>query len=236
MRTALCISGLPRQVEKAFPNIKANLIEPNNPDVFIHTWLDLMSMDASGYFTIVIPHKIKNLYKPLTVTFEKQLPFINSKWNLDRMMDPVVGHARSYERDKFVEMLYSSWYSVQQANLLKERYQLANNFTYDCVIRARFDINYNKPVIVADYNVDDYIHIASKGLPPEMTDDRFAFGSNRLINAYCSAFNLLDLVFKKRHLMDGVFCGETLVYEMLKMYNIQAFSIADLNCEHVHNY
>lgn len=226
MITALCISGLPRHVEKNVENIRKNLVEPNNPDIFIHTWVPIDYLAAADV--------IEEIYQPKLMYFEPQLPFINSRWNLDRMMEPTAGHARSYQRHKFVEMLYSSWYSVQQANWLKEKYQREHDFTYDCVIRARFDIDYNKPVDCSQFAISEQIFIPEKGLPPEMTDDRFAFGSSDLMNAYCSAFNLLDFVHKKRHLLDGIFCGETLVYEMLKMYGITAKPVEGLNCGHIH--
>lgn len=232
MRTALCISGLPRHVEKAFPNIKANLIDPNQPDIFIHTWLySKYPFSEEGIkATRSLRGFVENSYNPLSVGYASQFPFHNPHWPLDRMM---ASHARSYTRENFVLMLYSSWYSVQQANLLKELYQRKHGFTYDCVIRARFDIDYNQPVICADYPMDK-IYIPNLGRPPEMTDDRFAFGPNDLMNAYASAFNLLDMVMSRRDKIDGIFCGETLVYEMLKMYNIQAQPVPGLVCGHVH--
>ena len=39
-KVAICISGLPRNVEAGFQNILESIIEPNNnPDIFIHTWV-----------------------------------------------------------------------------------------------------------------------------------------------------------------------------------------------------
>jgi hypothetical protein len=104
MKIALLISGLPRWVEKGFENINRTLVQPNNPDIFIHTWNDL---DGT------LNYPINELYKPKVLKSENQKKWTNSHMNLDRMM---ASHARSYARDKFVEMLYSSWYSIQQAN------------------------------------------------------------------------------------------------------------------------
>jgi hypothetical protein len=40
MKIALCLSGQPRFVEEAYPNIFKTIIEPNDPDVFLHAWYD----------------------------------------------------------------------------------------------------------------------------------------------------------------------------------------------------
>jgi hypothetical protein len=107
MKIALCISGLPRNVEAGFPNILENIIKPNNPDIFIHTW----GTDEN------LKNKIIELYQPKSLVFEEQKPFINDSLDLTRMM---LSHGQSYTREKFVEMVCSSWYSVQASNTLKE--------------------------------------------------------------------------------------------------------------------
>lgn len=218
MKICLLLSGLPRQVERGYLNMVETILAPNNPDVFIHTWSD---PETNGSLN----NSILNWFKPKKFIMEKQKTFINSFMNLDRMM---VSHGRSYQREKFVEMLYSSWYSVQQANLLKEQYRLENNITYDYVIRARFDISYNIKVDCKQYN-RDLLHITNRGLPPEMIDDRFAFGNNIIMNTYCSGFNFLDYIHDLRDKQDGIFCGETLVYEMCKIFNITHKPISNLD-------
>jgi uridine kinase len=50
--------------------------------------------------------------------------------------------------------------------------------------------------------------------------DRFSFASNRLMNIYCSGFNNIEYIFEMRDKKDGIFCGETILYEMFKLYNI----------------
>lgn len=223
MKTCLLISGLPRQVERSFPNILESLIETNQPDIFIHTWNDL---DGN------LKSPIIELYKPKEIKIENQKSWINSNMNLDRMM---ASHGRSYTKEKFIEMIYSSWYSVQQANLLKEEYRLKHNIIYDYAIRARFDINYSKAIYCKDYD-RNVLNISNKVLPDvEMVDDRFAFASNSIINAYCGIFNMLDYVQELRHDKDGIFCGETLVYEMCRMFGIRHQKINDLHCPHMNH-
>lgn len=224
MKVALCISGLPRHVEQGFPSILGGLIKPNNPDIFIHTWLD-PSQNGGGLNVIM------DSYKPTRIMMEPQRKFVNSHWNLDRMM---ASHGRSYKRDKFVEMLYSSWYSVYQANQLKEQYRLENDIVYDYVIRARFDITYSRPLNVSEYDPET-LNISNRGLPEEMIDDRFAFGGNDIMNVYSSGFIFLEKVFKIREKLDGIFCGETLVYEVCRMAGIKHQILYDLGCAHLNH-
>lgn len=222
-KVAICISGLPRNVEAGFNNINEHIIKPNNPDIFIHTWVEN---------DIKLKNKINELYQPKSIIFEPRKVFVNKDLELDRMM---ISHGRSYTRPKFVDMLYSSWYSVQACNNLKEQYRLANDIVYDYVIRARFDINYDVVIDCSTYN-KDIIYICNRQLPDhDMTDDRFAFGSNHNMNLYSSGFNFLDYFTKIRNKKDGIICGETLVYEMLKMGNIESNKIGNLFCRRLHS-
>jgi len=83
MKIALCLSGQPRFVEKAFPNIYENLIRGYDVDVFVHSWID---EDKSYQFRndgiwrnvtqdVNINSKILDLYKPKKFLFEKPKTF-----------------------------------------------------------------------------------------------------------------------------------------------------------------
>ncbi len=209
MKTALLISGLPRHIDQGFPSIRDALIRPNNPDVFIHTWGNPGDQNLRS--------KITSLFNPNMLVIENPKIINNTHMNLDRMM---VSHGRSYRREKFVEMVYSMWYSLMQANMLKEHNRLEHNIHYDYIIRARFDITYTMAVDCSKYD-PNIVHIASRpDLPVEMIDDRFAFASNSLMNIYCGGYNNIEYIFDMRDKKDGIFCGETILYEMFKLYNI----------------
>jgi hypothetical protein len=129
-------------------------------------------------------------------------------------------YARAYTHQSYTMMLYSSWYSILQANLLKEQYALHNNIKYDCVIRARFDILYDRKINCEEYDLSK-IHISHRtDLPCEMINDQFAFSSNDIMNIYSAGFLLLDRIQKKKDKIDGIFCGETLVYEIIKQFDL----------------
>ena len=57
---ALCISGQMRTYEKCFPSIKKYLLEPYQPDIFIHTWTDRGSANQPKRF---LPSSLLNTAK-----------------------------------------------------------------------------------------------------------------------------------------------------------------------------
>jgi len=216
-RVALCISGLPRWVNEHYPSIYENIIVPNNADVFIHSWTD----------SDEVRDNMLDLYKPKSYIIEKQKKFISSSINMDTMLQT---YAKCYLRPMFVEMIYSSWYSIQQANILKELYRLENDIDYDYVIRARFDTTFNMTVVCSNYD-SNIVHISCRDLPvPDMVDDRFAFSSNKNMNIYSSGFNHIDFVHNFRLNKDGIFCGETLVHEVLRLFGLENRRVPSLYC------
>lgn len=223
MKTAVLISGIPRHLEKGYESLFESIIAPNNADVFIHGWLSPEKNDDINH--------VVNLYKPVRYLMEKPKIFLDSSMNLERMMN---SWAKSYKRDVFLETTYSMWYGIQQVNLLKELYRLENNFVYDYVVRARFDLTFNIKINCQEYD-SNIIHTATRILPPEMIDDRFAFSSNDLMNAYCGGFNYLNYIFNLKNKSDGIFCGETLTYEMLSRLDIRTNQISELICSHLNH-
>ena len=202
MKVALCMSGQARGVVNGWPSICGNLLNPNSPDIFVHVWGDEAEKQVKA---------ISDLYKPVSMVVESQRHFMNSMIDVERQWNR---YPHGCNRADFIDRTYSMQYSILQANLVKERHRLANNIQYDCVIRARFDISFSRAIECSSYDMS-VIHLLDKCIP-EMLDDRFAFGPTRLMNIYSAAFCLYDQINKIRSAKDGIFCGETLLYETLK--------------------
>jgi hypothetical protein len=226
MKVALLLSGQPRNILKTFNSIKKCLIEPNTPDIFIHSWLDVDDPKHNELYNLII-----DLYNPKKIKVERQKKFFNNNLDLFRILST---HAVGYTKESFIEMIYSSWYSNHQSNLLKEEHRLENDFDYDFVIRARFDIYYDNPLICSNYTNDRLYTTQRLNLPPEMIDDRFCFGPNKLMNVYCGGFNLIDYIIDYRNKLDGIVCGETIVYEMFRIFNIPNEIITNIKIERNH--
>lgn len=201
MRIALCMSGQARGVVNGWPGICGNLMNPNAPDVFVHTWGDESDEQVKA---------IRSLYNPVSMVVEPLRLFKNSRADVIRQR---ARYPHGASRDDFVDRTYSMQYSILQANLVKEDHRLANDVHYDYVIRARFDLSFSRPIKCSDFD-PSVIHLTDKCIP-QMIDDRFAFGPTELMNIYSSTFCFYDHVNKIRSAGDGIFCGETLLFETL---------------------
>jgi hypothetical protein len=208
------MSGQARGVVNGWPSICGSLMNPNVPEVFVHVW---------GNETDDQVKAIRDLYKPVSMVVEPQRSFANSRLDVDRQR---AKYPHGANRDDFVDRSYSMWYSIQQANLVKERHRLAHDVHYDYVIRARFDLSFSRPIECASYN-SSVIHLTDKCIP-EMIDDRFAFGPTRLMNIYSSGFEFYDQINAIRSSKDGIFCAEIILYELLRTFSIEYSFIPSL--------
>ena len=214
MKIALCMSGQARGVLNGWQGICSNLLNPNSPDIFVHAWGEEGDEQVKA---------IASLYKPVSMVVESQRHFVNSRTDVDRQR---AKYPHGANRDDFVDRTYSMQYSILQANLVKERHRLANNVHYDCVIRARFDLSFSRPIECSKYDLS-VVHLTDKCLP-EMLDDRFALGPEHLMNIYSSVFLFYDQINRIRSSKDGIFCGETLLYELFKACKVEYRFIPNL--------
>jgi len=241
MKVALCLSGQPRFVEYTYQKIKENIIDPNNADVFIHTWYDkdligknFTDYNASGWnynstnskYKENIDLIINEVYKPKKMIAEKEKNFYDDNLKIEKTINK---HAQHYSKKYFSKMLYSSWYSILKSNTLKEEYRLENDIKYDYVIRARFDCQLNRKLNCSNYDPNFLYTDRRPDFPiHRMIEDWFAFGSNKIMNIYSSSFNLMNYADDKSSEEDGIFCSETLVYETMKVFKIEHVPLKDL--------
>lgn len=140
---ALCLSGQPRSIKEAYPYIRRNIIDCNeNVDVFVHSWFnaenagkkyketsDTMTGKEVPVEDLNTPRLIEELYKPLRMELEPQQDFTAQSQLFQEIPRDATNTFGSL----------SMWTSIKKANQLKSEYEQDNNFTYDFVIRARFD-------------------------------------------------------------------------------------------------
>lgn len=208
MKTALLISGQPRNVVECYENIKQTIIEPNNTDVFIHSWIDPNMTGKEYYSEWLLEHKrlidttqhvnpastpvppdvdkiILNLYKPKKYLFEEPIQFVYNSiidTHKQRTINPQNGLS-------FLNSLY-------KVNELKTWYEKENNFTYDVVMRIRFDCYFVKPIELYKFNSKHiiYIPVSFNGFThPAFIDkigicDHWNICNSELMNLYASAF------------------------------------------------
>src|SRR3990167_8587039 len=115
MKIALCMSGQARGVLNGWQGIVNNLLNLNTPDIFVHVWGNEEDEQVKA---------IRDLYKPIDMVVDSPRKFANSRLDVDRQR---AKYPHGASRDDFVDRVYSMFYSIQQANLVKERYRLAND-------------------------------------------------------------------------------------------------------------
>lgn len=142
MKVALCLCGVvggdkgksgtgsPDEIlEIGYEHYKRHILEHNDVDVFVHTW------------TTEKQQEIEQLYNPKKALYEEQIFF--------DIPDHVKGHPhRPMRRNNH----YSRWYSTKQTIALKQQYEQENNFEYDFVMVARFDIAWQKDVKFSQFD------------------------------------------------------------------------------------
>ena len=199
MKIALCLSGQPRFLDEVISGLKTNLIDPNEIDLFVHTWWDETKVgsknDTSIYYqedivgTVLpnVPALIESL-SPIEHEIEKQIDF--SPLSEKLRDDPT---AKQFP-------ICSGFYSVMKANMLRRKHEIELSFTYDRVISARIDLFYGSTISVSEVEdkSKDALVLASKwqdqrqgyavGLGDYTMDNNFAISTSAIMDKYAMTF------------------------------------------------
>jgi len=130
------------------------------------------------------------------------------------------------------ERMASIFYSIYTANMLKKRYELLNGFKYDLVIRARYDLWYEKPINVMEYWEQSRTHIVTadkfQGIRNDpnfqhggytMTDI-FAFSTSENMDVFCDTYPHMSFIHSQIHVPYG---ENYLGYRVRVMGGIEAY-------------
>lgn len=145
MRTALCLFGLIGNAEGKSGNIKEGqldvlkyshkhwkkyILKKNNVDIFIHSW------------NTDIQNEVNRLFAPVNSVYEEPINF--------DIPDYVLGEEKRKQNH------YSRWYSTAKSLELKHNHEKKHRFQYDCVMSARFDIGWRKPIIFKNHDMNNF--------------------------------------------------------------------------------
>jgi hypothetical protein len=225
-RTALCISGQMRNYEQCYDNLYENLIKQLKPDVFIHTWRNrgcsaiLNNRSPENvkkkacnwdkfYNDIINENNLIDLYKPRKLIIEDY----QSSYE-DKIENTFVPNwiKEDYKKNKIddglpwkshhVGSVLPMFYKIMKSNELKDQAELEDGRQYDLVIRFRADQIIGKIPFECFLNLDTVWcneNIGSPLIPGTnkmQVSDRYAFGSSRAMNIYCSLFNSLNIYWR----------------------------------------
>jgi len=151
MRTAILLSGQIRDARDCFPTLDQHIIQPYNADVFIDTWVpESQVLDHRGQLITdnLSTQEVLKLYKPKLAMFED----FNASPLFERIRNYKIENRTAYDGshawetkiENVIYMYYKVWRCLQHM----KHYEIMNNFTYDRVIRMRFDLQFESfPVV-----------------------------------------------------------------------------------------
>ena len=209
MKIALCLSGQPRFVRHTLPLIKKNLIDPNDMDVFIHTWFDSKDMNikkshinrkGEQKYDVDTIEYIKDTLNPKGITVEKHKHFANPYITLPNSYITCYKNINSdisMNDDDFCSYLKSQsismFYSIYQSNNIKDTYATENGIIYDYVVRLRFDAVINFKLDIKLLNIPKYTIVYHElGQKDNLISDWINIGDNQVMNLYSSTYLYLE--------------------------------------------
>lgn len=216
MKIALCYSGQTRNFFNNVDSHKKYLIEPLNPDIFIHTWSFRGTQSIPRYYdpeydinayqasltedNKLLATDLLDIFQPKKILIE----YPNKNFFIDK-----IRLAANNRLEKFnVLMMY---YGIYASNKLKFDFEKDNDFIYDIVIRARFDTYFEKLDFGSTFNrcvKDNTIFIPPhQNIGQQFTDgmlnlletlgnkympnDQFAYSSSAAMDYYCALYDKL---------------------------------------------
>lgn len=149
LKVALCFSGQPRAWKIALKSIQEFISEFTfKPDIFMHVWnFNSTSNHVVGVskgkiweHTLIDKQELDHLaqcYNPTDILIEDRKKSQNIA---DRTLRRIVDNKKENVDVKYTPCyLAPQYYGIKKAAELKRNYELKHNFTYDLVIRMRYD-------------------------------------------------------------------------------------------------
>jgi len=240
MRVALCLYGQPRNFSQNWDFIQSNIINPNNADVFFHTWYDENNLafnkmtpgHESRSAESGLMSRLPQITNAKDFIMEKQIEFYRKDvYCSEENFQSCWPWADIYDRDTFIRdrvfSHYSMWYSINKSLLLKELYSQKNGFVYDCVMLLRFDVSPKIEVKAESFDLTKIIS-GYQILPREEVNDWFVISNNINSNIISSVFYSLDYhrdnIIKK----GGIWTNEAYLRDQIGLYGLSV-DYHDLN-------
>ncbi len=231
MRVALCLYGQPRAIGQKWESIKSNLVDPNNCDLFFHSWYDpnnlQMNKMTPGHearqFEPGLESSLITALDPKAYIIEQQKSFTIKDWHIsEETFQACWPWATCYDRKTFendrIFAWQSMWYSIHKSIQLKEEYSNENGFEYDCVIVMRFDVSPTSPLDVSSFDMQ-YFHTHDER-PRDELSDWFMFSSSSNMNIAGSTYYMLNHHVKKMVEQNKITTNEGFLREQLSLFDI----------------
>ena len=224
MKTAVCISGQPRFFDIGQHFIYNNIIKPNDCDVFLHAWYDKNKpgspyscaswnegmSDVSGEETDRI---LLEMYQPKLYTFEPEYKSFPTPRDIEE-------YETKNTTDATANIIFSMFDSICKSIKLKEKYEKENDFTYDCVVRLRYDCAVIDSIdfsgISKHQDFANSIYYCDVIRNPNVMCDYFNFGSSKNMDKYAEIFDNLDSYWNEDK---ALLCGEEMLTYHIRQHH-----------------
>jgi hypothetical protein len=183
MKTALLLSGFPRNFKYAFPYLKKYILDPLCPDVFYFGYNDLKHS--------ITTEDVLSRYQPKKHCIREYNQEIEDEvWSAygTKQMGLVRLDATEGPRTQPYWIL-SQYYNILKTNELKKQTEEEGDFKYDCVIRGRPDYFFYRDIEQEELRNIKPNHVYI----PDIWDfdgvcDMFAYGDSSAMDKYCDLF------------------------------------------------
>lgn len=173
MKTALCLSGQPRFAKENFDNLKRNILEPTNPDVFCFFW------DTEIPEVCAHPKQALALYSPVDYRIVPQRKFDDSILDIYGLRSEL----NEWMYQRINSMFYANW----RCNKLCSEY----GGEYDCVIKCRTDLVLEgsvNPIEFAEAPDDLWCYMKSPRPWNFSYGDEIAWGPSAIMDVWSSVW------------------------------------------------
>jgi hypothetical protein len=184
-KVALCLFGQMRTYRKCLPHLKREIIDPLEPDIFIHTWRDRGGTwkevsDNEGQRGTISEELIRRQYSATAVEVEKFEQ--HNYYSLSGIEVPkeVVGS------DDFCKTMLPMFYKMHAVNRLRTEEGAED---YDSVILTRPDLAFGSRLPRNILSQPEVLYQNPTG--PRTMDDQFTVGSPRDISKMVEVFDKL---------------------------------------------
>lgn len=200
IKTAYLFSGQLRDFKSIYPNLKKNVLDPTNADIYAYLW----DWDGS------VPKRFEDegtigefvdLYKPKRV----EIQTLNRKFLQNR--DHILRLANKNKRSE-----------INPENVICQYWGWSNSFClpeerYDVYIKGRSEVTFNRPITQQELNIAKNMLMIPKGHDSLGINDIFAMGNYTHMRKYMLIY---WEVFKMIEDSAVVFHPETMLKDRLK--------------------
>lgn len=208
MKIAICLSGGVKYPFLSLKSIKEYLLPNEDIKIFMHTW---NTPNKNDYYETVHGLEYKEKENTIITDFNFLTEYGYESLLIENFSKYKIKFDHLFESLSFSEYRRSDigplsmWYSMYKSNQLKKYYELENNMIFDCVIRMRYDSNFEEKILnITEIFSENYpfndnsVHIpfgsrfSSKPFLEDWYDgvnDQFAIGSSYSMDVYSNLFN-----------------------------------------------